>query len=67
VHIYILIGIWCAGVAIAAVAIFLPEYEDYVFVGTIGWVTIVTSSGLILYEIKRIRAEDRRKEEAGLT
>ncbi|HXG05775.1 MAG TPA: hypothetical protein VNI77_00430 [Nitrososphaera sp.] len=49
----------------AAVAIFLPAYGDYVLVGTIGWATVAASSGLILYEIRRIRAEDRRKE-AGL-
>ncbi|MEW6603963.1 MAG: hypothetical protein AB1351_04655 [Thermoproteota archaeon] len=63
-HIYILIGIWCAGVATAAAAIFLPVYENFVMVGAIGWITVAASSGLILYEIKRIREEDRRKEAA---
>jgi hypothetical protein len=64
VHIYILIAIWCAGIATAAGAIFIPIYENFVIVGTIGWATVAASSGLILYEIKRIRAEDRRKEAA---
>jgi hypothetical protein len=63
-HIYILIGIWCAGIATAAGAIFVPIYENFVIIGLIGWVTVAASSGLILYEIKRIRAEDRKKEAA---
>ena len=63
-HIYILIAIWCAGIATAAAAIFIPIYENFVIVGAIGWITVVASSGLILYEIKRIRAEERRKEAA---
>lgn len=63
-HIYILIAIWCAGIATAAIAIFIPVYINFVIVGAIGWVTVATSSGLILYEIKRIRAEDRKKEVA---
>ena len=63
-HIYILIAIWCAGIATAAGAIFIPIYENFVIVGAIGWATVAASSGLILYEIKRIRAEDRRKEAA---
>jgi 4-hydroxybenzoate polyprenyltransferase len=61
-HIYILIAIWCAGIATAAIAIFLPVYTDFFIVGAIGWVTVAASSGLILYEIKIIRAEDRKKE-----
>jgi len=61
-HIYFLIGIWCAGLMTAAIAIFIPVYNNFVIVAAIGWVTVATSSGLILYEIKRIRAEDRKKE-----
>jgi hypothetical protein len=62
VHIYILIAIWCAGIATAFGAIFIPVYENFVVIGAIGWITVAASSGLILYEIKRIRAEDRKKE-----
>jgi len=62
VHIYILIAIWCAGIATAAIAILLPVYTTFVIVGAVGWITVAASTGLILYEIKRIRAEDRKKE-----
>lgn len=61
-HIYVLIAIWCAGIATAAMAIFIPVYSNFVIVGAIGWITVAASTGLILYEIKRIRAEDRKKE-----
>jgi hypothetical protein len=61
-HIYILIAIWAAGIAIAAIAIFIPVYTTFVIVGAAGWVTVAASSALILYEIRRIRAEDRKKE-----
>lgn len=61
-HIYILIAIWSAGIAIAAMAIFIPVYTSFVIVGAVGWITVAVSTGLILYEIKRIRAEDRKKE-----
>ena len=61
-HIYILIAIWFAGIAIAAIALFLPDYSMYVIVGAAGWITAAASTGLILYEIKKIRTEDRKKE-----
>jgi hypothetical protein len=61
-HIYVLIAIWFAGIATAAIALFLPDYSTYVAVGVAGWITAAASTGLILYEIKRIRAEDRKKE-----
>lgn len=61
-HIYILIAIWSVGIATAAIAIFLPDYYVFLAVGATGWIIVAASSGLIFYEIKRIRAEDRKKE-----
>jgi hypothetical protein len=61
-HIYVLIAIWFAGIATAGIALLMPHYSDYLVVGAAGWITVATSTGLILYEIKRIRAEDRKKE-----
>jgi hypothetical protein len=61
-RIYTLIAIWFAGIATAGIALFLPRYSDYLIVGIAGWITVAASTGLILYEIKRIRAEDRKKE-----
>ncbi len=61
-HIYVLIAIWCGGIATAALAIFIPVYTTFVMVGATGWITVAASTGLILYEIKRIRGEDRKKD-----
>jgi hypothetical protein len=61
-HTPILIAIWFAGDITAGIALLIPIYSDYVIVGAAGWFTICISSGLILYEIKRIRTDDRKKE-----
>jgi len=63
-QLYILVTIWFAGIATAGVALLLENYYDYVIMGSAGWVTVAASSGVIFYEIKRIRAEDRKKEPA---
>ncbi len=61
-RIYILIAIWFAGIATAGIALFMPKYSDYLVVAATGWITVAASTGLLLFEIKRIRAEDRKKE-----
>ncbi len=61
-QIYILVAIWFAGIATAGIALLLDDYYNYVVMGAAGWTTVVASSGLIFYEMKRIRAEDRKKE-----
>jgi hypothetical protein len=61
-RIYIMIAIWFAGIATAGIALLLKDYSNYVVMGTTGWATVAASSGVIFYEIKRIRAEDRKKE-----
>ena len=61
-QIYVLVAIWFAGIATAGIALLLEDYSNYVVIGTAGWTTVVASTGMIFYEIKRIRAEDRKKE-----
>jgi hypothetical protein len=63
-HVYILLAIWFAGAATAGGALFIPVYTSYVIVGAIGWIILSLSTVLIFYEMKRIRAEDRKKEMA---
>jgi hypothetical protein len=58
-----LILVWWAGAGIATVAIFVPIYESYLFVSIAGWSIIAAVTGLILVEIRRIKAEDKKKEE----
>ncbi|MEW5840243.1 hypothetical protein [Nitrososphaera sp.] len=62
-YLAILIVIWWVGAGVATVALFLPVLGDYIIVGTAGWVVVAAATGLIFFEMKRIKAEDKKKEE----
>lgn len=62
-YLMLLIVIWWAGAAIATVALFVPIYNNYVVTGGIGWAIVVVTTGLIFFEMRRIKAEDKKKEE----
>jgi hypothetical protein len=36
-------------------------YEQYLIVGTSGWSVVAISTGLIIYEIKRVKQEEKEK------
>jgi FtsH-binding integral membrane protein len=55
----ILIIIWWVGAGIASIAIVIHRYEQYTIVGTAGWIITIASTALIIYEIKRIKKEDK--------
>ena len=61
-QIYILVTIWFAGIAITGIALLLEDYSSYAAIGTAGWTIVAASSGMIFYEIKRVRSDDRKKE-----
>ena len=61
-QIHILVTVWFAGIAITGIALLFEDYSNYATIGTIGWAIVAASSGMIFYEIKRIRSEDRKKE-----
>jgi FtsH-binding integral membrane protein len=61
----ILIVIWWIGASIAAIAIILHKYEQYALIGTTGWIITIASTALIIYEIKRIKEEDKELTEKG--
>jgi FtsH-binding integral membrane protein len=63
----ILIVIWWIGASIATIAIIFHKYEQYAVVGSTGWIITIASTALIIYEIKRIRAEDKELMENGGT
>ena len=62
-QLYILVVTWFVGAAVAGLALLIPDYWTFFTVGAIGWVTVCGSTALIIYEIKRIRAEDKKKSE----
>ena len=55
----ILIIIWWVGAGIASIAIVIHRYEQYTIVGIAGWIIMIASTALIIYEIKRIKEEDK--------
>ncbi len=54
---------WFVGAGIAGTALLIPVYSQYLVVSVAGWIIVCAATGLIVYEIKRIRAEDRKKSE----
>jgi hypothetical protein len=62
-YLALLIVIWWAGAAVATVALFVPIYDNYVVTGGAGWSIVVVTTGLIFFEMRRIKAEDKKKEE----
>lgn len=60
-----LIVIWWIGAGIASIAIVFHKYEQYALVGTTGWIIMIASTALIIYEIKRIKEEDKGLMEKG--
>ena len=62
-QLYILVATWFIGAAVAGLALLIPDYWTFFKVGAAGWVTVGGSTALIIYEIKKIRAEDKKKSE----
>jgi len=57
-----LIIIWWLGAVTAAISLLIPLYAAYVIVGSTGWSVVLSTTGLIIYEIKRIKEEDKKKQ-----
>lgn len=62
ISLQILIIIWWLGALAAAASLFIPDYFAYVIIGSFGWVVIVSTTTLTIYEIKRIKEEDKKKQ-----
>jgi hypothetical protein len=62
-HLATLLAIWWAGAAVATAAIFFPIYNDYLVVGMIGWGVVAVATVLIFIEMRRVKADDKRKED----
>ncbi|HEY6587677.1 MAG TPA: hypothetical protein VMS35_00695 [Nitrososphaeraceae archaeon] len=60
INLQILIISWWLGAATALFSFLLPIYIHHIIVGGIGWSIIFISTILIIYEIKKIKEEDKR-------
>jgi FtsH-binding integral membrane protein len=61
ISLQILIIIWWIGAAIASIAVVIHKHGQYALIGTTGWVIVITSTALIIYEIKRIKEEVKKR------
>jgi hypothetical protein len=61
INLQILIIIWWIGAATSSIALLIDVYEHYLIIGIAGWMTVITTTTLIVYEIKQIKKEDREK------
>ena len=61
INLQILIIFWWVGAIAAGGAISFPIYQHYLTVSIVGWTIIGVTTGLIIYEIKRIKEEDKKK------
>jgi 4-hydroxybenzoate polyprenyltransferase len=64
INLQILIIIWWIGAAVAAGSLLVHIYELYVIVGILGWSVVLITTALIVYEIRIIKQEDKRREMA---
>jgi hypothetical protein len=60
ISLQLLIVSWWIGASIALASFLIPVYNHHIIVAFIGWSIIVGSTILIIYEIKKIKEEDRK-------
>jgi hypothetical protein len=67
INLQILIILWWVGAIISGVALLIPQYKYYVILGSIGWITVGLTSGLIIYAIKRNNKESQRNMSSNIS
>ena len=60
INLPILIILWWVGAVIAGISLLIPQYNYYFIAGSLGWITVVITSGLIIYAIKRNNKESQK-------
>lgn len=60
INLQILIILWWIGAIVAGLSLLIPQYNYYLLVGSLGWITVVIASGLIIYAIKRNNKESQK-------
>jgi len=60
INLPLLIILWWVGAVIAGISLWIPQYNYYLIGGSLGWITVVITSGLIIYAIKRNNKENQK-------
>jgi hypothetical protein len=67
INLPVLIVLWWIGAIIAGLSLLIPQYTYYLIAGSLGWITVVIASGLIIYAIKRNNEESQRNMSSNLS
>ena len=64
INLPLLIILWWVGAVIAGISLMIPQYNYYLIGGSLGWITVVITSGLIIYAIKRNNKESQKNTQS---
>lgn len=64
INLPLLIILWWVGAVIAGISLLIPQYNYYLIGGSLGWITVVITSGLIIYAIKRNNKESQKNTQS---
>jgi len=67
INLQILIILWWIGAIVAGLSLLIPQYTYFLIMGSLGWITVVIASGLIIYAIKRNDKESQRNMSPNLS
>lgn len=67
INLQILIILWWIGAIVAGLSLLIPQYMYFLIVGSVGWITVVIASGLIIHAIKRNDKESQRNMSSNLS
>jgi len=67
INLPVLIILWWVGAIVAGLSLLIPQYAYYAIAGSLGWITVVIASGLIIYAIKRNNKESQRNMSSNIS
>lgn len=67
INLQILIILWWIGAIVSGLSLLIPQYTYFLIVGSVGWITVVIASSLIIYAIKRNDKESQRNMSSNLS
>ena len=62
INLQFLIICWWIGAGLAIISFLLPIYIHHIIIAGTGWMIILSSTILIVYEIKKIKEEDNNNK-----
>ncbi|TLX92510.1 MAG: hypothetical protein E6K97_01350 [Thaumarchaeota archaeon] len=67
INLQILIILWWVGAIISGISLVIPQYNYYLILGSLGWITVGITSGLIIYALARNNKESQRNMSSNIS